>query len=359
VRVEDAQGAVVWSARLDPFGAAAVSPESTIELSFRMPGHWFDPGTGLHYNRFRYYSPELGRYLQSDPLGLEGGDNLYAYAASPLSHVDLRGLKCPECTKKREAREEADEAEGNPRVADLGDGPRVKKVAERVGMEKRDLENLQKQAKEDGNLIIVRATNDASLDFHGKPGYKPKPEDVKFKTQGEKRGGKNPKHDGLVTKDAQDWSDPKTQKHYDELKAKGYKFGDDGVLRGPPNGKGDKFYGDHDLQGVYNMNDDTGRYNRENSNSAEVKGRVNEAFPKSRKMAQHGANDDFRPGGNMGRHPDTDEHFVIIEPNGTTRVVGPPTRDLQQYYKEKGIKWPYSDYSNCPPNKHPTPKPKG
>src|SRR5262249_51825572 len=51
-----------------------------------------DPETGLHYNRFRYYSPELGRFLQSDPLGTAGGVNLYAYCANPLTAVDLDGL---------------------------------------------------------------------------------------------------------------------------------------------------------------------------------------------------------------------------------------------------------------------------
>jgi RHS repeat-associated protein len=60
----------------------------------RFPGHFFDRETGLHYNRFRYYSPELGRYLEADPSGIEGGFNLYAYTHNPLSQVDLRGLSC-------------------------------------------------------------------------------------------------------------------------------------------------------------------------------------------------------------------------------------------------------------------------
>src|ERR1019366_7862845 len=58
----------------------------------RFPGHYFDEETGLHYNRFRYFSPELGRYIQSDPVGQFGGINLYAYLRDPLSHVDIDGL---------------------------------------------------------------------------------------------------------------------------------------------------------------------------------------------------------------------------------------------------------------------------
>lgn len=103
VRVEDTAGQEVWSARLAPYGAAEVQPGSVIELSLRFPGHHSDPETGLHYNRFRYYSPELGRYLQSDPLGITGGLNLYTYPANPLNNVDVRGLMCPECEARARA----------------------------------------------------------------------------------------------------------------------------------------------------------------------------------------------------------------------------------------------------------------
>lgn len=95
-RVEDDRGEVVWSARIDPYGQADVAPGSTIDFSFRFPGHWYDAETGLHYNRFRYYDPVLGRYLQSDPIGLAGGLNLYGYCGgNPLTRVDVRGT-CPD-----------------------------------------------------------------------------------------------------------------------------------------------------------------------------------------------------------------------------------------------------------------------
>jgi RHS repeat-associated protein len=92
LQVEDERGKIVWSAQIDPFGQAQVSAESTLEMPLRFPGHYYDPETGLHYNRFRYYSPELGRYLQSDPLGIAGGINLYRYPANPLVGVDVDGL---------------------------------------------------------------------------------------------------------------------------------------------------------------------------------------------------------------------------------------------------------------------------
>jgi RHS repeat-associated protein len=92
IRVEDDASREVWSAQIDPFGNARVDPGSTIEMPLRFPGHYFDRETGLHYNRFRYFSPELGRYLQSDPAGQVAAINVYAYPHNPLTVVDIDGL---------------------------------------------------------------------------------------------------------------------------------------------------------------------------------------------------------------------------------------------------------------------------
>ncbi|ECE6155179.1 RHS repeat-associated core domain-containing protein, partial [Salmonella enterica subsp. enterica] len=50
--------------------------------------------TGLHYNLFRYFDPESGRFTQQDPIGLNGGINLYSYGPNPLNWIDPLGLKC-------------------------------------------------------------------------------------------------------------------------------------------------------------------------------------------------------------------------------------------------------------------------
>jgi RHS repeat-associated protein len=102
VLVTDVGGEEVWRAELEPYGRAAIATSSSLVLNLRFPGHYFDELTGLHYNRFRYYDPRLGRYLQSDPLGIAGGVNLHAYPANPLVKVDVRGLMptscpCPTC----------------------------------------------------------------------------------------------------------------------------------------------------------------------------------------------------------------------------------------------------------------------
>jgi RHS repeat-associated protein len=111
--VEDVNGRIVWRCTYTAYGAAQIDPGSRIACHLRFPGHYFDGETGLHYNRFRYYSPELGRYLQADPEGIAGGLNLYAYTRNPLVDVDVRGLNCgahgrgakakPDCEDCRDA----------------------------------------------------------------------------------------------------------------------------------------------------------------------------------------------------------------------------------------------------------------
>jgi RHS repeat-associated protein len=87
-----ANGTVVWSARYDSFGLATVGVE-TVKNNLRFPGQYFDYETGLHYNWHRFYDPETGRYITADPIGLDGGINLYAYVENdPINWVDPWGL---------------------------------------------------------------------------------------------------------------------------------------------------------------------------------------------------------------------------------------------------------------------------
>ncbi|MBN8610287.1 MAG: PAAR domain-containing protein [Deltaproteobacteria bacterium] len=97
LQIEDAKGQLVWwASRVDPYGFIEIHPSSQLEYNLRWPGHYFDPETALHYNRYRYYDPALGRYLQTDPLGYEGSPtNLYGYPTNPLTDVDVLGLAHP------------------------------------------------------------------------------------------------------------------------------------------------------------------------------------------------------------------------------------------------------------------------
>jgi RHS repeat-associated protein len=90
VAVTDQSQAVVWEADKKPFGESVTT--GTIGENTRFPGQLFDEETGLHYNYFRDYDPSLGRYIQSDRLGLFDGPNTYTYAYdNPLSYTDPTG----------------------------------------------------------------------------------------------------------------------------------------------------------------------------------------------------------------------------------------------------------------------------
>lgn len=92
-KMTDASGVVVWSADYKPFGEAAVSPASTITNNLRFPGQYFDAETGLNYNYMRDYNPTIGKYVEADPSGIQGGENqLYNYVNNnPVNWFDPNG----------------------------------------------------------------------------------------------------------------------------------------------------------------------------------------------------------------------------------------------------------------------------
>lgn len=88
----DGSQAIAWAGGYQPFGAVSSLPVTMVQ-NLRLPGQEFDQDTGLYFNGFRPYAPGWGRYLQSDPTGLGGGMNTYAYAyGNPLAFDDPLGL---------------------------------------------------------------------------------------------------------------------------------------------------------------------------------------------------------------------------------------------------------------------------
>jgi RHS repeat-associated protein len=76
-----------------------VEEAGTRDNALRLPGQYHDQETGLHYNYFRDYDLGTGRYMESDPIGLFGGVNTYAYAANqPVTMLDPKGL-IPVCVE--------------------------------------------------------------------------------------------------------------------------------------------------------------------------------------------------------------------------------------------------------------------
>lgn len=92
-RLTDSNRQTVWAAEYTPFGAADISIDR-ITFGHRYPGQYFDEETETHYNYLRDYDPKTGRYITSDPIGLSGGFNRFAYAnASPQNYSDAMGLQ--------------------------------------------------------------------------------------------------------------------------------------------------------------------------------------------------------------------------------------------------------------------------
>lgn len=89
----DKTGAVTWKGASEAFGATKPTIQAT-EMNLRFPGQYWDRETNMHYNFNRDYLPGVGRYLQSDPIGLDGGMGPYIYAASnSLVFTDDEGLR--------------------------------------------------------------------------------------------------------------------------------------------------------------------------------------------------------------------------------------------------------------------------
>ncbi|MFJ5848781.1 putative T7SS-secreted protein [Streptomyces sp. NPDC092903] len=88
----DESGDIAWRSRSTLWGTTAWSRNSGTYTPLRFPGQYYDPESGLHYNLFRHYDPETGRYASPDPLGLAPAPNPVAYVDNPLRWTDRLGL---------------------------------------------------------------------------------------------------------------------------------------------------------------------------------------------------------------------------------------------------------------------------
>ncbi|MCF6299805.1 MAG: RHS domain-containing protein [Proteobacteria bacterium] len=97
--VTDSTGTILWSWESDAFGTTLQNKDADGDgtnfwFQQRFPGQFWDSESGQHYNYFRDYEPGTGRYIESDPIGLEGGWNTYVFThANPVNYFDSNGAQ--------------------------------------------------------------------------------------------------------------------------------------------------------------------------------------------------------------------------------------------------------------------------
>ncbi|WP_274080621.1 RHS repeat domain-containing protein [Pseudomonas kurunegalensis] len=90
-------GEIAWSGTYKAWGLAEEKRSekamwAEIRNPLRFQGQYWDVETGLHYNRHRYYDPQVGRFIGKDPINFAGGTNVYQYAPNPTQWTDPLGL---------------------------------------------------------------------------------------------------------------------------------------------------------------------------------------------------------------------------------------------------------------------------
>ncbi|MDO6464770.1 RHS repeat-associated core domain-containing protein [Pseudoalteromonas carrageenovora] len=106
----------MWENQADVYGyeepeaEPVTNKENTFTQPIRFQGQYLDEESGLHYNRYRYYSPKQQRFINQDPIGLVGGINHYQYVPNPVNWVDPMGLLCKEGQAKVKAALDANSA---------------------------------------------------------------------------------------------------------------------------------------------------------------------------------------------------------------------------------------------------------
>jgi len=90
----DKDGNLVWFGNYTGWGRLKEETKVTDSAyqPFRLQNQYADRETGLHYNFFRYYEPDAGRFVNQDPIGLWGGENPYAFAPNTSNWLDVLGL---------------------------------------------------------------------------------------------------------------------------------------------------------------------------------------------------------------------------------------------------------------------------
>ncbi len=167
-RLVDGAGQVLCELERTAFGRTRARPGARAGTQLRFMGQYEDAETGLHYNHFRHYDPDIGRYISPDPIGMNGGINLYRYVSDPNTMVDplgLAGCQCVLLTKNGPSSRQVETSDGSDLYAwrknsgsSVVDGDTLKSIPAHEDLSPED----QKKVKEDqrGKCAEPKAMSD-------------------------------------------------------------------------------------------------------------------------------------------------------------------------------------------------------
>nr|WP_318782685.1 RHS repeat-associated core domain-containing protein [Pseudoalteromonas prydzensis] len=152
---------VVWENQAGVYGyeESEVSNTNSFTQPIRFQGQYLDIESGLHYNRYRYYSPKQQRFINQDPIGLVGGINHYQYAPNPVNWVDPMGLMCEEGEKSLKEALDTRVASGciSPKLSE-----KLFKAAQDGQLTPKEIKN---SLIEDSSHKLIKKVNDAKPEY--------------------------------------------------------------------------------------------------------------------------------------------------------------------------------------------------
>ncbi|OMI34167.1 RHS/YD repeat-containing protein [Streptomyces sparsogenes DSM 40356] len=164
----DETGNIAWRTRSTLWGTTTWAATSTTYTPLRFPGQYFDPESGLHYNRHRYYDPTTARYATPDPLGLTPAPNPAAYVPNPHLFIDPLGLS--PCTVPGEGATRSPNSGGWDELStadDVGEIPQDFNVFGRPDNEQVFAGHGGIRAGDTGMVTVPEGTSVAAYSKHG------------------------------------------------------------------------------------------------------------------------------------------------------------------------------------------------
>jgi len=197
-RMTNDEGRVVWEAELSPYGEIIKTKVEETSQSISLPGQYRDDETGLCYNFFRYYLPKAGAYLSPDPIGLRGGDDVYAYVKDPVCWSDPLGL-----TKEGNYGNDS-KATGRGNLSHAENFDKARKEAfENAGLTDPDTVKFSKEDPETGTIVEFKGEKGAKVAYDAPHADKDPAKGHDKPHVGWQSGGKQPSggHRGNITYD--------------------------------------------------------------------------------------------------------------------------------------------------------------